>query len=70
MPDRHSKFVLERENFQQLLDVLAKRGFRVVGPTIRDGAIVYDTVSSTADLPGRGGQMSRMEAVIDCKTAR
>jgi sulfhydrogenase subunit beta (sulfur reductase) len=51
MSDRHSKFVLERENFQQLLDVLAKRGFRVVGPTIRDGAIVYDTVSSTADLP-------------------
>lgn len=43
--------VLERENFQQLLDVLAADGYRIVGPTIRDGAIVYDEVRSTADLP-------------------
>jgi sulfhydrogenase subunit beta (sulfur reductase) len=51
MSDAHSQFVLERDNFQQLLDALVRRGYRVVGPTLRDGAIVYDTVSSTADLP-------------------
>jgi ferredoxin len=51
MSDDHNKFVLERDDFQQLLDTLAKRGYRVVGPTIRDGAIVYDTLGSTADLP-------------------
>src|SRR5262245_52250439 len=43
--------VLERENVQQLLDVLAADGYRIVGPTSRDGAIVYDDVRSTADLP-------------------
>ncbi|HXW89853.1 MAG TPA: 4Fe-4S dicluster domain-containing protein [Terriglobales bacterium] len=51
MPTNGNKFVLKRDNFQQLLDVLAKRGYRVVGPTLRDGAIVYDTVNSVADLP-------------------
>jgi len=51
MSDDPRNFVLERDNFQQLLDVLAKHGYRVVGPTVRDGAIVYDTLSSAADLP-------------------
>ena len=27
------------------------RGFRVLGPTVRDGAIVYDDLESAADLP-------------------
>ena len=29
----------------------APRGFRVLGPTVRDGAIVYDDLDSAADLP-------------------
>jgi ferredoxin len=51
MPINGSKFVLKRDDFQQLLDTLAKRGYRVVGPTLRDEAIVYDTVNSVAELP-------------------
>jgi sulfhydrogenase subunit beta (sulfur reductase) len=51
MPTNGSKFVLKRDDFQQLLDTLVKRGYRVVGPTLQDGAIVYDTVNSVADLP-------------------
>ena len=51
MSDDHNRFVLERESFQQLLDALVKRGYRVVGPTVRDGAIVYDELNSAADLP-------------------
>jgi formate hydrogenlyase subunit 6/NADH:ubiquinone oxidoreductase subunit I len=43
--------VLERAHVQQLLDVLAADGYRIVGPTIRDGTLVYDDVRSTADLP-------------------
>ncbi len=30
---------------------LRHRSYRVIGPTIRDGAIVYDDVASLADLP-------------------
>ena len=43
--------VLEYEHFQQLLTVLYSRGYQVVGPTVRDGAIVYDTLHAVADLP-------------------
>jgi formate hydrogenlyase subunit 6/NADH:ubiquinone oxidoreductase subunit I len=33
------------------LAALEKRGYQVVGPTIRDGAIVYDQLTSVEDLP-------------------
>ncbi len=45
------KFVMERQHLQQLLDVLGKKGYRVLGPTVRDGAIVYDDLSSIIQLP-------------------
>jgi hypothetical protein len=41
MSDDYNRFVLERDGFQHLLDALVKRGYRVVGPTVREGAIVY-----------------------------
>ncbi len=34
-----------------LLQVLRRRGYRLGGPTLRDGAIVYDEIASAADLP-------------------
>jgi sulfhydrogenase subunit beta (sulfur reductase) len=43
--------VLERDHLQRLLDILGKMGYRVVGPTVRDGAIVYDDLASVADVP-------------------
>ena len=43
--------VLERRDFQRLIDALAAAGFRVMGPTVRDGAIVYDEIASDSDLP-------------------
>jgi len=51
MSDLRNKFVLERGDFQRLLDALASHGYRVLGPTVRDGAILYDSITSTADLP-------------------
>ena len=45
------KVVLERQHLQRLLDVLSKRGYRVLGPIVRDRAIVYDELDSVADLP-------------------
>jgi sulfhydrogenase subunit beta (sulfur reductase) len=43
--------VVERQHFEELLLALAGHGYQVVGPTIREGAIVYDQVTSTKDLP-------------------
>jgi ferredoxin len=43
--------VLNRENFDTLFDALRGRGFTVVGPTIEDQAIVFEELSSAADLP-------------------
>src|SRR5437588_565915 len=43
--------VLEHEHFEQLFTVLRSREYQVVGPTVRDQAIVYDTLTSVADLP-------------------
>ncbi len=42
---------LESQHFQQLIDALEKRGYEVLGPTVRDQAIVYDRVRTVADLP-------------------
>src|SRR5437660_1682105 len=43
--------VLASEHFQQLLTALSSRGYQVIGPTVRDHAIVYDTLTSVTDLP-------------------
>ncbi len=43
--------ILQRSQLDLLFGALAERGYRVVGPTVRDGAIVYDDVRSSADLP-------------------
>lgn len=46
-----SKVVVNRQHLQQLLDALTKRGYRVVGPIVRDRAIVYEELESVSDLP-------------------
>ncbi len=43
--------VIDRDGLQALLDALRARGFTVVGPTIRDHAIVYDEIDSLSQLP-------------------
>ncbi len=43
--------VLERADFPRLLAALVERGFQIVGPTVRDGAIIFDDIASDADLP-------------------
>ncbi len=43
--------VLDSDSLETLLEVLRARGHRLVGPTLRDGAIVYDDIASLADLP-------------------
>jgi ferredoxin len=45
------KVIVERQHLQKFFDALSKRGYRVVGPTLREGAIVYDGLTSVDDLP-------------------
>jgi ferredoxin len=42
---------IERDAFDGLLAAIAGRGYEVIGPTVRDGAIVYDSVATSDDLP-------------------
>lgn len=43
--------LIEPEGLTALFESLASAGYRVVGPTVRDEAIVYDDVASVEDLP-------------------
>ncbi len=43
--------ILQCDHLQQLFDALTNRGYQIIGPTVRDGAIVYDDLNSVDDLP-------------------
>jgi ferredoxin len=43
--------ILPPEGVEALVGALAARGYRVLGPTERDGAIVLDDIASADDLP-------------------
>jgi sulfhydrogenase subunit beta (sulfur reductase) len=43
--------VLAPEGLTDLVETLRARGYRVLGPQVRDGAIVYDDLTDAADLP-------------------
>ena len=45
------KAVITGQGLAAMLGVLKGRGFRVVGPTLRDQAIVYDDIAELSDLP-------------------
>jgi ferredoxin len=42
---------LERDALGRLLDLLVERGYELIGPTVRDGAIVLDRINGVDDLP-------------------
>ena len=43
--------VIEPDGLEELIHALHDRGFRVLGPTVREGAIVYDELDSPDQLP-------------------
>ena len=43
--------VIGRSELDALFDALRARGYRVVGPVVRDGAVVLDELASAEDLP-------------------
>jgi len=48
--ERETK-TISRSDLDALIDALKSRGRRVIGPRVRDGAIVYDQIESSDDLP-------------------
>ena len=49
--DPGDSLVIELEGLARLVGVLGDRGYLVIGPTVRSGAIVYDELESADDLP-------------------
>ena len=47
----HKLAVITPQGLTELIDTLRAEGFRVIGPTLRDQAIVYDEIKSVSDLP-------------------
>jgi ferredoxin len=47
--------LIDVEGLQTLIDALKGRGFTVIGPTVKAGAIVNAAISGVADLPGGWG---------------
>ncbi len=43
--------VIEKPALDALIGALRSRGFRTIGPTSGDGAIIYDDIASVRDLP-------------------
>ena len=43
--------LIQRRDFDRLLDALADRGYTIIGPRVRERAIVFDEVRTSADLP-------------------
>jgi ferredoxin len=58
-PDKHTvsqaghvnHAVVEAADLQHLFDALRKRGYDLYGPTVHEGAIVYDRIHAVSDLP-------------------
>ena len=54
-PDASSR-VVEAPEISALLDAILESGYRLLGPTVKDGAIVYDEIASASALPAGIGQ--------------
>ena len=43
--------VISLDGLDQLILALRRRGYCVVGPSVRDGAIVYEELETASELP-------------------
>ena len=49
--DSRATSTLEPAGFEQLVTALTVEGYRVIGPTVHDSAVIYDDIASASDLP-------------------
>lgn len=45
------KVVIESKHLQLLLDALLRRGYEVIGPTVRENTLIYEPVTLASQLP-------------------
>lgn len=50
-PNPGEQVVIPKTALQNIMDALKERGYDLVGPTLREGAILYDHISGVEDLP-------------------
>jgi sulfhydrogenase subunit beta (sulfur reductase) len=43
--------ILQTNQLDKLIEAVLRQGYEILGPTVRDGAIVYDRLESAAELP-------------------
>jgi ferredoxin len=46
-----SAVVLDKDGLERLLAAIRAKGWRLIGPRVADGAVVYDDIDGVADLP-------------------
>ena len=43
--------IIKRDDFDSLIGALTAAGYKVIGPTVSDGAIIYDEIGRAEHLP-------------------
>ena len=46
-----ARLIMAAEHFQEILTALKRQGYEAVGPTLRDGHLIYGDLTGVADLP-------------------
>lgn len=46
-----NQVIVQRQHLQGMLDILSGNGYELLGPTLRDSAVVYDEIETVEDLP-------------------
>jgi len=49
--DKRKLHIMTRQGLDQLFELLAQANYTIIGPTVREGAMVYAQISSTKELP-------------------
>lgn len=49
--DFTKRVIIDRNNFNFLFNALTKRGYNIIGPKVHEGAIIYDTIINSDNLP-------------------
>ena len=48
---KNTKYIINRDSIESLLTILKNQKFKTIGPTVRDGAIIYDELDNIGELP-------------------